>query len=66
MNNETLNEVLIAINCAISNIKSNGSILLAREIYNIANDTITQEEANCFSEALAELIQTSFNAGSRY
>ena len=61
-----MKDVLDAINIAIMKMESNGSILLKDEIYNVAGDSFTQDEANVFSESLAKLIQVSFNAGSRY
>ena len=63
---DEMKNVIDAINIAISNIESNGTILLSNEIYNISDDNITQGEANYFSERLAKLIEVSFNAGSRY
>lgn len=48
-------------------MKHNGSVLLPQEIYNVAaRDNFSQAEADIFSDALAELIQVSFNAGSKH
>ena len=63
---DEMKDIVDAINIAICNIESNGSILLPQEIYNVSGNSFTQDDANVFSESLAKLIQVSFNAGSRY
>ncbi len=63
---DEMKDILDAINIAILKMKNNGNILLKDEIYNIAGDNFSQDEANIFSDALAELIQVSFNAGSKH
>lgn len=64
---DEIKDILDAINIAILRMKHNGSILLPQEIYNVAaRDNFSQAEADIFSDALAELIQVSFNAGSKH